>query len=66
MPDQKELTPAQRAFKKELDCYTKLHDFFSQEHGLILTTAEMDDILHVCENFKKQWNEGLKEPVKDY
>lgn len=63
MADEKILTPAQQAFRKELQCYNKLHEFFSQEHGLILTTGEMDDILRACDNFRKQWNEGIKEPL---
>lgn len=61
MTEEKQLTPAQIAFKKELDCYNKLHDFFSQEHGLILTTSEMNDILKVCNEFKKEWSGDVKD-----
>ena len=63
MTERKVLTPAQIAFKKEFDCYNKLHDFFSQEHGLILTTGEMDDILKACDEFKKEWNDGVKDSL---
>lgn len=56
MSEQIKLTPAQQAFKKELDCYNMLHEFFSQEHGLILTTSEMDDVIKAVDLFKAKFN----------
>jgi len=52
MTDTKQFTPEQLKFKKELEAYNNLHEFFNTEHGLILTNHEMDDIVVAVELFK--------------
>lgn len=40
----------------EFKAYSKLWDFFNQEHGLMLLNSQMDDILTACEQFKIDCN----------
>jgi hypothetical protein len=39
------------------DCYQKLFNHMSQEHGLILTIQEMDEIIHLSQQTKEAYNQ---------
>jgi 5,10-methylenetetrahydrofolate reductase len=39
------------------DCYQKLFNHMSQEHGLILTIQEMDEIIHLSQQTKEEYNQ---------
>lgn len=45
------LVPAEIA-----DCYQKLFNHMSKEHGLILTIQEMDEIIHLSQQTKEAIN----------
>lgn len=45
----------------EVEAYQNLHNFFFQEHGLILLHSEMDDIITAVDTFKKQFNKDKVE-----
>lgn len=45
--------------------YQRLFNFFYDEHGLILTQSEMDDIIHEAERHKKQFKKDRYESKKN-
>lgn len=38
------------------DCYQKLFNHMSKEHGLTLTIQEMDEIIRLCQQTKDAYN----------
>lgn len=38
------------------DCYQKLFNHMSKEHGLTLTIQEMDEIIHLSDQTKEAYN----------
>ena len=38
------------------DCYQKLFNHMSKEHGLMLTIQEMDEIIHLCQQTREAIN----------
>jgi len=39
------------------DCYQELFNMMNQEHGLVLTLEEMDEIIYECNKVQKKVNE---------
>lgn len=66
MQNDKQLTPQQQAFVNEFNAYSNLHDFFFNEHGVILTNSEIDDIVKQIDAFKKEFNEGKGKETLNY
>lgn len=48
--------------RKEIaDLYQPLFNFFDSEHNLLLTISDMDEIVHQCDKFKKEYNEYFEQ-----
>ncbi len=50
--------PKQETIEEVAEHYQELFNFFSQEHNLILTISEMDEIVHAANGFKSQFNKS--------
>lgn len=42
--------------------YSRLFDFFNEQHDLTLLHGEMDDIIKAVDSFKEKYNEGIVPP----
>jgi hypothetical protein len=42
-------------------CYQKLFNHMSQEHGLVLTIQEMDEIIHLSQQTKEAYNKLMND-----
>lgn len=54
---EKNLIQIRSIFSTDKDAYSKLFDFFYEEHGLTLLHGEMDDIINAVDQFKKDYNQ---------
>lgn len=46
----------------EAIAYSRLFDFFNEQHDLVLLHGEMDDIIKAVDSFKEKYNEGIVPP----
>lgn len=43
-----------------MKAYQRFFDFMNQEHNLVLTHGEMDDIIHEAQLFEKNYDEEIQ------
>lgn len=46
----------QTEYKKKMEGYSELHNFFFREHGLVLLNEQMDEICKAVDCFKAKFN----------